>query len=421
MKKWVRFEEFVQEIMVEEKIPGVAVALSENGQTIYERGFGTKDIGTNEPITPDTIFGTASITKSFTALAIIKLVEKGKLILDDPVNKHLPDFQVNDNILIHHLLSHTTGLPTIERKEELKDLNAHINYLNEIDWKPLGQPGDYFCYHNDSFILLGAIIEAVTGEDYKKHLKELIFLPHEMSRTTFELSELKQLGNYTTPYIIENKQPTECPWPLLGNYAVGGGIRSTVTDLLKYGQVYVDQTNQYTEKMTKPILRTHGNSSYGYAFQITPNYEGVTLIEHGGGQAGVSSNFGFISEKGIVAVVLTNIRQASADAIWLAAINTALGIPITRKKFIAPHYELNQFQLAPFLGTYETGDGSKVVISLWNGSLQAQIDDETFLLRASNRETLIMIPNEKPIRFFFNKKNDTWALLFGLRMFVKKL
>src|SRR4051812_47806142 len=130
LNRWGEFEGFVEEMMEAEKIPGVAVALSQNGKVIYKKGFGTKDVETNEPVTPETIFGTASVTKSFTALAIMKLAEEGKLQIDDPVTKHLPRFRLVgyddiDEIKIHHLLTHTTGLATMKRVEELKGFEEH--------------------------------------------------------------------------------------------------------------------------------------------------------------------------------------------------------------------------------------------------------------------------------------------------------
>lgn len=425
LKKWGLFEKYVAELMEEEQIPGMAVALSQNGKTIYERGFGVSDLETKEPITPDTVFGIASITKTFIALAIMKLVKEGKLQVEDAVNRHLPNFQLAghdnlDTIKIHHLLSHTTGIPTLERKEEIQNFDDHLKYLRELEISRLGDPGDYFCYNNDMFLLLGAIIEKVTGENYKEFIKNEVFIPQNMTRTTFELDELGQLGNVTTPYRLENEKPTPCPWPTLGNYAVGGGIRSSVTDLLKYGNIYMDKANRFANKMTKPVHRTNGTSSYGYGIQMTPDYFDVTLAEHGGSQPGVSSNFGFIRERGLVAVVLTNMRGVSADAIWLAAVNSALGLPIGRKRHIEPHYDLKKEQIAKFIGTYTTSEGSKVKISSAIGKLQATIDDDkTYILRASNEETLVMTPIERPIRFFFNADNETWALFLGMRMFLK--
>jgi len=424
--KWGRFEKYVTDLMEKEKMPGVAIAISQNGQVIYERGFGVIDIETKEPVTPETIFGTASITKSFIALAIMKLAEEGKLQVDDAVKMHLPKlnleyyYNIND-IKIHHLLSHTTGIETIKRDEALASFDEHLDYLSGIELETLGRPGRYFCYNNDMFLLLGAIVEKVTGENYQDYIQKEIFRPMNMTRTTFNLEELAQFSNVTTPYIIEDSKPTSCSWPILGNYAVGGGIRSTVMDLLKYGNLYIDKENTFTRKMTKAVHKTNGTSSYGYGFQTTPNYnlKGLTLVEHGGSQPGVSSNFGFVREQEIVAAVLTNLSGVSADAIWLGAINTVLGLPADRKRSIEPHFQLVQGQHLKFIGNYQTGEGSTVTISYVNEKLMATVDGKMHSLRASNPETLVITPIERPIRFFFNEYNETWALFLGLRMFVK--
>ena len=427
MTKWSEFENFVEEIMENEQIPGVAVALSQNGQTIYERGFGTRDLATSKPVTPDTIFGIASVTKSITALAIMKLVEEGKLKVEDAVTKHLPNFELIgcdhiEKITVHHLLSHTTGLATTERREELAGFNEHLRYISEKKWTYLGKPGETICYNNDMFLLLGAIIEKITGENYQDYINKLIIKPLGMNRTTYDLHKLRNSENVTTPYVLENGEPESCSWPTLGNYAVGGGIRSTATDLLRYGTAYMEETivkKAYTTQMAKPVHRTNGNSFYAYGLTTTPNYSGVTLVEHGGGQKGVSSNFGFIPEKGIVAVVLTNLSDVSADAIWLAAINTALNIRIDNKRSIEPHYEMRYAQLQRMVGTYRSDEGTINKIAEENQTFTSTIANKTYKLRASGEHTLVMLPMEKPIRFFFNEEGNVWALLIGLRMLVK--
>ncbi|WP_438314630.1 serine hydrolase domain-containing protein [Sporosarcina sp. FA9] len=430
MSRWNEFEKFVEELMKKEQIPGVAVAVSENGKTIYESGFGKRSLATNEPITPETIFGIASVTKSFTALAIMKLVEERKLQVEDSVSKYLPNFRLigyekMENIKILHLLSHTTGLATTERIVELAGFEEHMDYINKKEWTVLGKPGEYFCYNNDMFLLLGAIIETVSGESYQEYIKTFILKPLDMNRTTYDLDELQNVENVTTPYVLENEKPVACLWPELGNYAVGGGIRSNVTDLLKYGQVYVDALEnqiigkKYSSEMAKHVHQVISDSFYGYALKSTPDYMGVTLVEHGGGQPGVSSNFGFVPEKGIVAVVLTNLSDVNADAIWLAAVNTALNIPIDEKRSVEPHYEITDAELRPMLGIYRSDEGAKIRILQQDTTMTAIVADKTFQLRASDKQTLVMLPIEKPIRFHFDENNKAWALSIGLRMLVK--
>lgn len=430
MSRWEEFEAYVKEIMELEQIPGVAVALSENGKTIYKKGFGKRDLETNEPVTSETIFGIASVSKSFTALAIMKLVEEGKLQMEDAVTKYIQGFRLVgydniDEIKIHHLLSHTTGIATMERMEQIRGFEEHLSYLNERERTYLGKPGDFICYNNDLFLLAGAIIEQVTGENYQDYIRKLLVAPLKMNRTTYSLRELHSFENVTTPYVLENGKPVTCAWPTLGNYAVGGGIRSTVTDLLQYGNVFVGANKKeiigqpYIARMTDPIHRINRNSFYGYGLQTTPHYSGVTLVEHGGGQPGVSSNFGFIPERGIVAVVLTNMSDVSANAIWLAAVNAALNLPIDQKRSEEPYFEIKPELLQRMVGTYRSGEGAEVKIAIENQTAIATISDKTYKLRASDERTLVMLPIEKPIRFFFDEENNAWAIFLGLRMLVK--
>ena len=135
---WVIFEDYTNNLLTKEHIPGVAVAVSQNGETIYQKGFGYRNLETKVPVTPETLFGIASVTKSFTAAAILQLENDGKLSVDDPVIKYIPElfipglYHIGD-IKIRHLLSHTTGLPPIKRKEEKNRLEDHLSYLAKMD------------------------------------------------------------------------------------------------------------------------------------------------------------------------------------------------------------------------------------------------------------------------------------------------
>lgn len=432
---WTLFEDRLKERMAAEHIPGAAVAISKDGKVIYQKGFGVRDLETLEPTTPETIFGIASVTKSFTALAIMKLEEEGKLSIHDPVIKYLSDFCIQDmdrqSIKIHHLLTHSTGLAPIRRREELNQFHEHLTYLAEIKHNILGKPGEYLSYCNDTFLLLGAIIERITGRLYRRYITEELLYPLHMQRTTFSIEELGKFIDVSTPYVYnyEMDQYVKQVWPTLGNYEVGGGIRSNVLDLLKYGELYINQgfiqnesliSTDQLEKMWKPYMQISRKSAYGYAFEITPSYHGVTLIEHGGGQPGVSSNFGFIPEQNLVVAVLTNVSDASAKDIWLEAVNTALDIPILEKRSIEPSIEILGEQKERFIGTYQSEEGSSLEILLKNNELLARIENKEFKLRASDNETLILIEKERPIRFYFDETDKAWAAFFGLRMLINR-
>jgi CubicO group peptidase (beta-lactamase class C family) len=435
-KNWSDFEEYIQKIMEQESIAGAAIAVAQHGEVIYQKGFGVRNQRTQEPVTPETIFGVASITKSFTAMAIMQLEDEGKLSVTDPVTKYLPEFKIHgiediNSIKIHHLLSHTTGLPPMRRKEELRRLEDHLEYLVTEDVNLLGQPGDYFSYCNDTFLLLGAIIERVTGRLYRRYITEHILDPLSMRRSTFSLEEVEKFKNVTVPYVYnrEVSKLEEVPWPALGNYEVGGGVRSTVLDLLKYGQVYVGDlsddrivtsrsivSRDQLKKMWQPVHPIDRNTHYGYALQITPNYSDVTLVEHGGGQPGVSSNFGFLPEKGLVVAVLTNVSGVSASDMWLAAVNTVLGLPLNQKRSVEPYYLASLKELQRLTGTYQSAEGGMARIFLDGDTPKAEVDGQVFVLRPSDEQTLVIEKNGKAIRFLLNNDGVAWAAFYGVRM-----
>nr|WP_026682728.1 serine hydrolase domain-containing protein [Priestia megaterium] len=429
--KWSIFESYVNQLMLDGHVPGAAVAVSKNGETIYMNGFGYRDVKNKKPVTVDTIFGIASITKSFTALAIMKLESEGKLSVDDPVIKYLPDFQLKtedmSQIKIHHLLSHTVGLPPIERYQELNRFHEHISYLATIHERPLGKPGEYLSYCNDLYLLLGAIIEKVTGRLFRKYMIEEIIAPLEMHRTTYSTEDIKKFGNVTVQYDYDPvaKSFQSNPWENLGNYETSGGLRSTVVDLIKYGNVYVDTlaSEQSTwqhinyQKMWKPVFPIGKNECYGYGVRTEQDYFGYQLVKHGGSLPGVSSYFGFIPEEKIVVAVLTNVSSGPKIDIWKAALHTALGIPIKQKKKEAPDYHLSPKELQALIGTYATNKkGSRLEIRIINNVLVAETNGHSSVVKAIDYQTLVIKDSGKVVKFFIDDNGVAWAAFINLRM-----
>ncbi|ADU29453.1 serine hydrolase domain-containing protein [Evansella cellulosilytica] len=432
---WQPFEFFLHEKMKQENIPGVAVAASINGEIIYSKGFGYRNVNKKEKVTPSTIFGVASVTKSFTALAIMLLEEEGKLSATDSVVKHLPELMIPGvedmaDIKIYHLLSHTTGLAPLERREDFNQIKDHITYLTH-EHELLGKPGDYFSYCNDSFILLGAIIERITGKLFRRHLTEVLLNRIGMYRTTMSLEEVAKYEDVSTPYIWNKDQECleEQAWPTLGNYEVGGGIRSNALDLLKYGEIYTMNkpaiiAQETIRKMWSDPFPVTEDSYYGYGFKVTPNYcgENMTLVEHGGGQPGVSSNFGFVPEKGIVVTVLCNVSNVSADDIWLQAMNTVLALPLEQKRIAYTITEVSPQKAKRYIGSYHSNEGNTASIIIEDDQLKLKSNGEKYILKGcTEREnTFIIETTGKTISFFLDDKDEAWAVLLGSRMLTKK-
>jgi CubicO group peptidase (beta-lactamase class C family) len=415
-------EEYIQETMRDKHIPGVSMAISHSGKVIYAKGFGFRDLENREAVTPETIFGTASVTKSFTGMAIMKLEEEGILSVHDPVTKYLPEWKLEEvedmeNIRIAHLLSHTTGLPPLSRREELNQFCEHIYYLNGEKVEMLGKPGEYFSYCNDSFLLLGAIIERVTGKLFRRYLTESILVPLQMNRSTFSLEEVEKFHNVSVPYEYNTKSETyvKQEWPTLGNYEVGGGIRSNVLDLLTYGEQYITETpivaREHLQEMWQPFIRVHDDTYYGYALTTTNYSHGLTLVEHGGGQPGVSSYFGFVPEKKLVVAVLTNVSGAPSSDLWLAGVNAVLDFPIKQTRREDTSYNGNLDSRID--GDYHSAEGGSITIK--NGTT-ITIEEATYRLQPTGKDSFISEQNI-PLRFFYKNQSDhPWAVLFGFRM-----
>ncbi len=433
-RNWTQFEEYTKTLMDEMHIAGAAVAVSSNGEPIYAKGFGVRDLCTKKPVDPNTIFGIASVSKSFTALAIMGLQDKGLLSVDDPVTKYIPEWRVSgiedmSAIKIKHLLSHTTGVPPMRRREDLFRFREHLEFFANEPVVPLGKPGEYLSYCNDTFLLLGLIVQRLTRKLFTRHMTVEILDRLNMNRSMYGLDDLRKFENVTVPYVYNEKEGCleKVAWPQLGNYEVGGGIRSTVLDLMKYSQVYLNLgvfegktivSPEAIQAMQCPVHQIGRHQYYCYALEVTPNYGGVTLVEHGGGQPGVSSNFGFVPEENISVAVLTNVSDVPASRIWLAAVNTYLGFPIDRQRSYEPEYYMTFEDMVRFCGTYECDEGSKFTIAPAGKELRITIGDREYELRASSEDTLVFDKNgmEQVIKFYLDESQRPWAAFFHLRM-----
>jgi CubicO group peptidase (beta-lactamase class C family) len=417
------------------------------------------------PVDPSTIFGIASVSKCFTALAVMQLEDEGRLSVQDPVEKHLPGFRFAGSPVpearLHHLMNHTSGLPPLrglslalkesmkgypkwdDAEEEKKDdsgtgtgvapdtgsFAGHLRYLAEEKEPLLGRPGEYFSYSNDSYAVLGAVIEAVTGESYYEFMRRRVFGLAGMEKTAFTVDEARSLGRLSAIYLNNKREETlDVPrYQECGAYDAGGGIKSTVRDLVKFGAALAGDglprgariaSAGAIKTMCRPHCQIGRNTFYGYGLQITPDYAGMTLVEHGGSLTGVSSNFGFVPERNLSVALLTNIGGAPSASMWLAAVNAALGMPLDKKRSEEPHFEMGREQLARFAGRYRSGEGADLTVAFDGESLVIRFSGLEFPLRASDESTLVytMKGQERTARFHFDETGEVWAVFHGLRM-----
>ncbi|WP_172370818.1 serine hydrolase domain-containing protein [Sporosarcina jiandibaonis] len=274
MKNMSEFEVYAKKLVEENHIPGVGVGINENGERLYEKGFGYRDVENGLEVTPETIFGIASMTKSFTCVAIMQLQEAGELSVHDKILEHLPEFRSADmeqtkKITIHHLMTHTAGIPPISthvyaRKRSIDQDPSAKDYLDldlvnntgsaidtyedmfdfiaELNFQPLGSPGTSFSYSNDSYGLLGVIISQVSGQAYEDYVTEHILKPAKLDRTFFDLDKLDSFEN-TKLYASKTTEegitvyPTEIWWDAPAMRAAGY-LKSTINDILRYLEIF---------------------------------------------------------------------------------------------------------------------------------------------------------------------------------------
>ncbi|TRO47393.1 class A beta-lactamase-related serine hydrolase, partial [Candidatus Bathyarchaeota archaeon] len=209
-----RLESFIFERMTDRGVPGISIALLDGGEVCYKRGLGFRDFSLNTSTTPRTTYCIGSVTKPFTALAVMQLHEEGLLGLDDPIEEYVPIKvrPMGERILVRHLLSHSSGLPslgyasaTLSTVTEISDVWYPISNPQDLlvfmagadDWA-ISKPGGHYAYLNAGYILLGLIIEKASGEGYAEYIKGHILDPLGMERSTFSEEDVEEDDDVAT-------------------------------------------------------------------------------------------------------------------------------------------------------------------------------------------------------------------------------
>lgn len=352
MRDWTVWDEFVRERMRKTRLPGVSLSVVKGEEVVYARGYGFRDLRCRLPATPRTVYGIGSITKSFTAVAILQLAEEGKLTVDNPVERFLP-LRIRprgEPIRIEHLLTHTTGLPALAYAEAqirweqgtggaplpLATAGDFVAWLDGAeDWVE-ARPGERWFYLNEGYILLGAIIERVSGRTYAQYVRERILEPVGMTETGFLGEDLGP--ELATPYVIpaqgEPKEGKVVPMPIGSD----GGLASTALDLAKYLAVFLRrgapllQAEAFAEMVRPRVPQPHGpavpgpigRASYACGLSVQP-FLGRTLVGHGGSVLVYTAHIGFVPEEGVGVAVLANGSGYPVGQLAQAALAFALG------------------------------------------------------------------------------------------------
>lgn len=343
--------------------PGCAVGVSRNGNVIFENGYGMANLEHDIPITPASIFHVASVSKQFTAAAIMLLVRDGRLSLEDEVRKYVPEVPAYpQKITIRHLLHHTSGLRDqwdlliMARGRFEEDRVTEDDVLEIVSRQETlnFEPGTEYLYSNTGYTLAGTIVRRVSGKSLRDFADERIFRPLGMTNTHFHDDYTMIVKGRTAGYARRGSG-----WRVsLPNYDTYGAtsLYTTVGDLLKWQRNFdspvVGDEAMRREMEASGVLARGDTTAYGLGLS-TEQYRGARLVGHGGADAGYRTYLGRFPDHGVSIVVLCNASTVNPSALARSVADVVLGgalapAPPPARATATPSQE----QLARIAGVY---------------------------------------------------------------------
>jgi CubicO group peptidase (beta-lactamase class C family) len=380
------------------------ILLAKNGSILFCRGYGMANLEHDIPCTATTKFRLGSITKQFTAMAVLILQERGKLSVNDKVKKYLPSAPgAWDDITIHHLLTHTAGIPNYTSFPDfMKTLRNQVTLdelIAKFKDKPLDfKPGEKFRYSNSGYIVLGKIIEIASGHPYAAFMKEAIFDPLEMRDTGYDTAATI-LKNRASGYTrLLGVAPANASYIDMSLPHAAGALYSTVVDLLKWDRAL--DSDKLLSKKSIEAMFTPFKDHYAYGWSVDTKFDQPRQV-HGGGIPGFVTVIERFHRDKFVVVVLSNFETSRVDRIGndLAAI--ALGGPYVIPREPKP-VKLDVATLAKYAGSYQADSAEgkdKLLIAV-------TLDANTLRLEPKGQLRSVAIP-ESETRFYLKGADAT--------------
>jgi CubicO group peptidase (beta-lactamase class C family) len=403
--------------------PGAAIIIRKDGKTIFRKGYGMADMELGVPVEPDMVFRLGSITKQFTAVSILILAEQGKLSLQDEITKFLPDFPTQGRtITIEHLLTHTSGLKSYTNLSEWlplwrKDMTVR-EIINLTKDKPMEfAPGERWNYNNTGYVLLGAVIEKVSGLTYEDYVNKNIFGPLGMKHSYYGNTE-RIIPRRIPGYQMGNDGFVNAPYLSMTQPYAAGSLLSSVDDLAIWNDAVFSGKllkKEWLDKAFTPCpLKNGGSTGYGYGWFIA-NYQGHRFIEHGGGINGFSTYEMTLPEDHIFLAILTNSaigsRGPEPRAFKIATL--LLGKPEPERKAVA----LPAGAVDALVGVYENADGQACYI-IREGSkvLSQRAGDAKYEIMAASPDEFFFLDRPTRIRVLKNAAGEVSGLRLEARI-----
>ena len=393
--------------------PGAAILLVKKGQVLYRKGTGLANLEHQVPLTPDMPFRLASLTKPFTSTAILMLVETGKLALTDPLNSLLPDYpMVEATITPEHLLTHTSGLPDYTELPEWLTIHRQdvsVDQLIDVfKTRPkIFAPGTRWAYCNSGYVLLGAIIEKISGKSYGEFLAEHIFAPLKMARTSYEATGSRVIPQMVSGYSKAHDAYIQAEYLSYSQIYAAGGMVSTLDDLarwfaaLRAGKLLTAET---LRKMWAPYILADGTSTrYGYGWWLS-ECQGRSVVEHYGLLPGYVNYLLALPDDDILVIVLSNddgkLNQVEQLAVEMAALT--LGNPYQPPAAVP----LSSTELRAFEGNYTSSDGKLLTLVDESGQLILRNDLGQFFALQPRSQLEFFLPENPESRLVFSRRQN---------------
>jgi CubicO group peptidase (beta-lactamase class C family) len=369
-----RVDAYVNERMDAWSIPGLALAVVEDGQVTLTRGYGLADKDQGRPMTPQTPIAVGSSTKPLTATAIMQLVEAGKVDLDAPVTRYLPWFQLDDpraaEITVRHLLSHTSGIPASATLTGGQEADALDRRVRALEWEKLrSAPGARWEYANDGFNTLGLIVQVVSGTPYEQYLGEKILKPLGMTRSTFDPARAAELG-LAQGYVRRKGELRAEKTRLTRAYNPSGMLLTSAEDAGRYLAALANGgaldgarilSPESLDRMWAPAARVGDNLDYGLGWFLSEQ-EGLRAVIHPGELLTMGSMLVLVPERRLGVAVLANLDNDGKDEIAEGVARLLIGIePVLRDvPRIGPEntFVPNRAVWDRYVGEYETPQGT---------------------------------------------------------------
>ncbi|WP_276482846.1 serine hydrolase [Paraflavitalea pollutisoli] len=403
--------------------PGIVVLAARQGKIIYQKAYGSANIELGVPLQPDMVFRIASVSKQFTAIGILQLMELGKLRLSDSIRQYLPDFPYKGaTITIEHLLTHTSGIPDFmgidhpDRYIERHDLTLQL-IIDHFKNAPLQfKPGTRYAYSNSGYTLLAAIIEKVSGQPFHQYMRKAVLDKAGLQRTYYE-HEMTVIPGRVAGYTRDKGYYQNTYFQSISLGYGCGDLLSTVGDLYKWHQAlyaYKLVSKQTLEKAQSSYTLPDGNpTGYGYGWIITTKF-GMPYIKHEGQVSGFISLEGYLPGQDIFVAALTNLKSgedrtdfSSRRFMLLNALpELVAGTPVQE-------LTLSKEEMAGYTGKYKMANGNnRLEVIVKDGRLFLQQGMPFRMQPITQRKFFVPdIPGDATVEFVLDASGKSTGLL----------